>query len=289
MVTALSTLPSGAEGPFMRPGVVVARSDGGIFRVRVAFGDRRFEVGARLADSGGRPPRQGEAVLVAGESLDDCYILGRVDAQEAAPTRIEASGGASAEVIRGDAQECIQVRDADANLIFEYDASSGRTVLAMPAGDLEIRTPKGNIDLVAGRGLRCRAGDEIALGAGPVSGLGWEVPGLRIGPQSTDLNAKKLQVAARRGEFAIADLAYAGEQLSAKLQRAKVVLDRLETVARHAVARVRDLYQFIEGLSQSKAGRMRTLVDGAYHLKGESVSVKAEGTMKIDGERINLG
>jgi len=291
MLTALNALPPSTMGPFVRPGVILAEPEEGRVRVRLAFDERRIEANARIA-AGGHRLRIGASVLVAGESLTECYVVGGLDAApaETAPSsRVEASNGVAAQVVKAANGERIEVRDADANLVFEYDVESGRTVLSVPAGDLELRAPSGNIDLVAGKALRCRAEDEIALGAGTDRTEKDGHPGLRIDSRSADLKAETLRVAAARGEFAVADAVYAGRQLSAKLERAKVVLDRIETVARNIVGRARNVYQFVESLNQTKAGRMRTLVDGAYHLKGETVTAKAERTMKIDGEKINLG
>ena len=45
----------------------------------------------------------------------------------------------------------------------------------------------------------------------------------------------------------------------------------------------------VQQLHQLKAGRARTLVSGSYHLKGETLSLKADDLATLDGDQVHLG
>ena len=82
---------------------------------------------------------------------------------------------------------------------------------------------------------------------------------------------------------------YTGQRFEGTLESAKFVANRLETVARRIVEKAKDVYRQVENLNQVKAGRMRTLVDGAYRVKAGRTALKSDGDTKIDGKKIYLG
>jgi hypothetical protein len=45
----------------------------------------------------------------------------------------------------------------------------------------------------------------------------------------------------------------------------------------------------VKDLAQQRAGRVRTLVDGSYHVKSRTTLLSAEEDVKVQGERIHLG
>ncbi|NUP07442.1 MAG: DUF3540 domain-containing protein [Polyangiaceae bacterium] len=179
-----------------------------------------------------------------------------IDNGEPAPIsgrRVVTSSGASAAVL----DESIEVRDAAGRLIFEYDAATGKGALVVPNGDLTLKAPHGNIDLVAGK--------------------------------SISLGTKQLTMTAERADVTFADMSYRAVRLDAAVEQAHVVLDRIEQVASNVLLRAREVVRHVEGLDHTTAGRVRALIRGAYSLKAERASVLAEDDVKIDGNRVNLG
>ena len=55
------------------------------------------------------------------------------------------------------------------------------------------------------------------------------------------------------------------------------------------VTKAKDVFREIEGVSQTHAGRVRTVADGAYQLLAERATVRAEDDVSLMGEKINLG
>lgn len=69
----------------------------------------------------------------------------------------------------------------------------------------------------------------------------------------------------------------------------RVAAEVIEATAVRAVVRARDLYQEVDDLVQTRAGRVRTLVRGAWHLFARRAIAKADDDVKLKGEKIHLG
>jgi hypothetical protein len=87
------------------------------------------------------------------------------------------------------------------------------------------------------------------------------------------------------------DLTLSAPQGRIALSASEIVLDtgRFELRAGHIVERVGDVYREIEGLLQTRAQRVRTLVRGAYQLLAKRTEVVAEEDVAVDGKRVLLG
>jgi hypothetical protein len=64
---------------------------------------------------------------------------------------------------------------------------------------------------------------------------------------------------------------------------------RFELRAGRIVERAGDVYREIEGLLQTRAERVRTVVRGAYQLFAKRAQVVAEEDASVDGKRVLLG
>ena len=65
-------------------------------------------------------------------------------------------------------------------------------------------------------------------------------------------------------------------------------VDQLETRARRLIERTEESYREVEGLSQTKAGRLRQVAEGTYHLLARRTFVKGKKGVKVTGDQINL-
>ena len=65
-------------------------------------------------------------------------------------------------------------------------------------------------------------------------------------------------------------------------------VERIETTAERLVERTRESWRETEGLSQTRAGRLRLVARGALAAIGETALIKAEEGVKIKGEKIYL-
>lgn len=64
---------------------------------------------------------------------------------------------------------------------------------------------------------------------------------------------------------------------------------KFEVTTQRIVEKARDVYRWISGIFQVKAGRMRTAVQEDYHLRAGTATVQAREDVNVDGKSINLG
>lgn len=79
------------------------------------------------------------------------------------------------------------------------------------------------------------------------------------------------------------------EALRFEAERIEIRADRIETFARTIFERCVDAYRWAKELFQTRAGRARTVVEGASVLQAERVVQTATKDVKIDGDKIYLG
>lgn len=178
-----------------------------------------------------------------------------VDHRQETSRLLDLGGGSHAEIDNHGSASRLRVFARDGALLVEYDAESGRMRL-FAAADLRIDGAR-NVVLRAAASLQL-TGATVGVSAG----------GLHVAVDEATLRARRTTTLA---------------------QHCKLVVDRLETTAKSVVARARDVYRTVENLLQTKAGRCRTLVDGAHHLQCGRSRMVAKGDFNVDGKRINLG
>lgn len=219
--------------------------------------------------------------------------MGTVTALHPATSRLPLPGGGHAALEAAEGSTVLRVYSRD-TLVIEYDPLTHRTRVMPESGNLELAAPAGNLAL--------RAAGSVAIEAGAVairsrSGIGLAVEGTAGATQSVlaleggtaRLAASTLDVAARQASFQAEDARYAGRSLLAQVASLRLVAGRVETLAKTVVERSRNLYRAVEELLETRAGRVRSLVDGTYHLKARDAVVRAERDVDVDGEKIRLG
>lgn len=214
---------------------------------------------------------------------------------DSAPERLTTEQGASAAIVERDGEQCIEVRDSLQRLLFEYHPQSGKGSLTMPQGDLALHAPQGNIDLVAGRGIRCTSKDTISLtsaraveiAARRADGSGESALTLERG--LARLRGKRLEVAGEQADIAIDEAAYQGRRLALTVDNVRMVMDKVERVAVRVIERAHDVYRYVQNLDLHKSRRARVLVEDSYHVHSERTVIKARKDVKIKGDKIHLG
>lgn len=266
---------------YVRPATVVASEAGGPLAVTMRHGGREARLAAIVALSPAPRLSWGDRVLVTGEDMETCYVIGVLETA-AAPARVATRGGASAAVADEGGEERIEVRDADARLLFEYRPEIGRGVLSMPKGDLALHAPGGDIELVSGGSIRARSGDAVSLSAGASS--------IDLGREGgAEISARDLKIASRRADVLFGEATYRGERIEAAVEQVKTVTRKLETVAGWVFERAKSVFRKVEELDQLEAGRTRTLVEGTCSVRAGSAVIEADHDVKIDGSSIHLG
>jgi hypothetical protein len=146
-------------------------------------------------------------------------------------------------------------------------------VVYAPAGDLAFAAERGSIEFAARDAVRLRAEREVELAAGQTIHVGG--PALTARVQRASLQADEAGVTARA--------------IAVTAEKAVQLVGVLETTATRILERAKNVYRDVEELSQTRAGRMRLVVQQTFHLLGRRTLIRAEKDARIDGEKIYLG
>lgn len=270
----------------------------GIARVMLTDHPEPQVTWARLAVQPATAISDQDEVLVAGNHVDDLYVIARLGAAQPVPglapsSRID-TGGAYAQLDRSDSSQTLGVYSKRGELIFEYDPVADKARVVMETGDIEFVTRQGDISLLSARGVRVVGQTVDVVGRSSVRmAVMHTAAGLRsllsLGRGRARLSAEELNVTARNGDVQIDEARYTGHKLLGRVTSARWVADRVETVAGSIVEKAKNVYRTVERLSQLRAGRVRTKVDSSYHLKADQAFMKTKGDFKVDGRQIHLG
>lgn len=237
-------------------GVLEVDSAGSRLRLRLAGSDDDLGVWARIAIATEVHVGIGDEVLVLGESPSDLYVIGILRASPL-PDRITVDGGAYAAVAASPQADTLQVFSGRNELLFEYDEKHHRARIHVDSGDLEFITKDGNIVLSSAR-------DVV-------------------------IHGNSVQVSGERGDIQLSQTNLSGTRLQAHYKQAKVVVDCFEGVFQTLTERAKNAFRSVEQLAQTKAGRIRTLVESTYFFKAKRAFVKADEDYKIRAEKVHLG
>lgn len=254
-------LPLLSTGAVVTPATVIGVAPGGVAVRSAELGERT----ARSAVAHGWTPQRGDQVLVIDDGRGQSYVVGVLRAlREAAPGALDVG--------RADGVTRVVVADGD----LELHAERGRVVLRGAEGvsvesqkDLSARA-RGAIAIESHDGERARSalrldGDEATLAAGVLSA-----------------RAAKLVVLAEEAHAIAA-------RLDAHLDDVRQRATRIETRAVEVIEHLGDSYREVEGLAQTRAGRVRLVAEGAFSVLAERAKLKAKSIFAIDGDSIHLG
>jgi hypothetical protein len=129
---------------------------------------------------------------------------------------------------------------------------------------------------------------EIAAASGKVSVCGRDGVNV-VTPAEAVIAAGSARVSAQRGEVVIGALTYAGDLVSAHIDRIKTVAQSMETIAGRWVQRLERAYRFIAHSEALRAEYVDVEARAAFHVKAETALVHSAGLTKIDGSHIHLG
>ena len=205
--------------------------------------------------------RPGDRLLVAGNEADTLYVISVLEstrlsdesgsAEMACP--LVASNGASASLTEDG--HTLQINDSSGTLLFEYDGLSKKAKLSTPV----------DLELAGSRSLNFTS-------KGPIS-----------------FQSPEFSLRTERARLQVEDLNYEGHAVRASLQRMRLVVSRMETVARTIVSRAVNVFAKVQELSQLRTGKRRVLTEQEYYLRCDKAALRSRKEFKVDGERIELG
>jgi len=179
-------------------------------------------------------------------------------------------------------------------LLFEYDADEKKSKLYAAQGDLSLSALHGNIELVSAKNIQCTSLGAISLDSATatqmrVSSEEENKSSINLTENGVLMSSHRIGVQAKEGEFKIKDTLYSGKSFKGMLDRSKVVVGKVETVAVRIIEKAKNVYRQVEELQQTRANRVRTLVQDTYQLDSEICHIKSKKDVNIDGDKINLG
>ena len=167
---------------------------------------------------------------------------------------ISLADGASVRVLGGAVAE---VRDAGGRLLVRY--VDGRAEIAAPSGDLVFSAPSGRVVIQAGTDVVIDAPQDLKQSAGRKATL--EAPQIGVTAERILTTAKVLSQSA----------------------------ERLEVSATRLFEKTRETYREAKGLVQTRAGRVRAVIEDAFSVTSNRTTLTSKEETSIDGKKVLLG
>lgn len=210
------------------------------------------------------------------------------------PRTVTLADGAAAELEGTAPLQSLRFFAPGGRLLFEYDARTGKARVSVDEGDLEVATGPGDLVLRGDRGVRIE-GERVEIAGRAGISLAAESATAQVGAEvslrgdTLEMTAADLALTAGRGDLRIGETRFVGERVRGWIADVRFTLGRIATVAGTVIRKARDVYETVEGLSQLRTGRLRTLVQGTWHARSRDTVLTAERDVCIDGEQIHLG
>ena len=178
-------------------------------------------------------------------------------AMDAVRRGVTTPSGATLEERRDrDGAPVVELFAPDGTLVVQYRPRDGSCRIHARAVELRAED---DLRLHAGRRVRIEGAEGIELAAGDAA--------VSVEPDRVAVSAATVESTAQR-----------------LIQRA----GEIETHARRLVERAAESFREVEGLAQTKAGRLRLVAEDTFRALGRRTFLKAREDMKLRGERIYL-
>ena len=277
---------------YTRPAVLTGQTNDELL-VRVEHQQASFVIAAKnaLADY---QPQIGDEVLVSSENFRCCYIIGILNLKDKTSAQDLSTGsGVVARRHNKHGYETLSIIDEQGHLLFEYDVTEKKSKLYAAQGDLSLTALEGDIELISGKNIQCNSLGGIMMQSATAAQIrvASEVSdsSVNLSDQGMLLSSNSIGVKATNGKLEIDHGQLEGKTFRAVLDRSKILVGKIETVAIRIIERAKNVYRHVDELQQTRANRVRTLVEGSYQLNSETSYIKSEKNVNIDGERIHLG
>ena len=291
MLHMIDKLANPGNLQYTRPAVLTGLDDKKML-VRIEHEQASFVIEAKNALPGYQP-QVGDELLVSGENFRCCYIIGVLQSQLQTEQTLKSGQGAVAKKQIKDGQEILSIEDEQGHLLFEYDVSEKKSKLYAAQGDLSLIATEGDIELVSGKNIRCKSLGGIIMESATAAQLRVASEDDQSAVSLTDkgllLSSKKIGLKAESAKLEIEHSQLEGKTFKGVLDRSKLFVGKIETVAVRIMERAKNVYRQVEELQQTRANRVRTLVEGTYQLNSDTTYIKSEKNVNIDGEKIHLG
>jgi hypothetical protein len=210
------------------------------------------------------------------------------------PQAIETAEGARASIDGSEGDARIRVHDERGALIFEYRPAEGRSVVYAPSGNLELRADSGSIDLVAAEAVRVKSTRAVVIESEEAVHLEAtdrgkaSVSRLSLLRRAMVMAAPLVSTRAAKSEVEADVVEVKARESTSTVEHVRQVVETLETSASRILERAKESYREVEGLSQTRAGRLRMVAEKTLHVLGQRTLIKAYEDMKLRAEKIYI-
>lgn len=189
-------------------------------------------------------------------------------ANDGGALRVELRDGASVQILD---RSIAEVRDAGGRLLVRY--VDGRAEIAAPSGDLVLSAPSGRVVVTAATDVVVTAARDLSHRAG----------------HRADVAAERLEVTAEHANVKTGQASLTAERILTTARVLSQTVERLEVSAARLFERTRESYRETSGLLQTRAGRLRAVVEDAFSLSAKRTTIASKEETSIDGEKVLLG
>jgi hypothetical protein len=117
-----------------------------------------------------------------------------------------------------------------------------------------------------------------------------KAPRVRLeGGESLDLRAPDVDVSGVRGRLGFLNLDLTASALTARIVRMGAFVETIRLSARSLIQTLGSSLRRVQGMDATQAGQMRVKVEESYKLRTGAAKLRAEGTMSVDGKRVDIG
>lgn len=184
---------------------------------------------------------------------------------------VPIADGGSVSVIGSTAE----IRDFEGRVLVRY--ANGTAEIAAPTGDLVLSAPHGRVVVKSGQDISFTAGSER------------ETPQLRLGASAIEVETERLDLKTGVGRFVADQVNVLAHRITTTATAVSQNVERFELTATQIVERARDTFRDVSDLSQTRAGRVRTIVQDLYALYSKRTAMQSTEETSVDGSKVLLG
>ncbi|MBK8256855.1 MAG: DUF3540 domain-containing protein [Polyangiaceae bacterium] len=168
-------------------------------------------------------------------------------------------------------EHAAEIRDNEGRLLVRY--KNGEATVVAASGDLKLAAPNGRVVVQAGTDIELEASGDLRQKA----------------QHRMEFEARRVQVRADESRLTVAQAAVTAERI---LTTANVIahnVERFELSATRIVEKTRETFREASGLVETRAGRVRAIVEDVYSLFARRTSLASKEDTSIDGKKVLLG
>lgn len=104
-----------------------------------------------------------------------------------------------------------------------------------------------------------------------------------------EVEAPEVSLSGIKGSASFSHSSFASNWCEVKLQKAAMIIHSLDRIINTVTEKIVNSFRTIDGIEQTKAQRIRTVVSERMFLKAKHTTINAEEEVSVDGKKIHIG